>query len=118
MPIQTFEKLDRVLVCTEFKSKYSYITVHTLTREISDHTPLLLSTNNSASTYQPQFKFELGWLLRDRFCEMVLEVWQNTLVSSSPIERWQMKIRRLCHHLRGWAKHESGVYKKEKNNTF
>jgi hypothetical protein len=45
---------------------------------------------------------------------MVSEVWQNTLVSGSPIERWQMKIRRLRQHLRGWAKHESGVYKKEK----
>jgi hypothetical protein len=118
MPIQTFEKLDRVLVCTEFESKYSYTTVHTLTREISDHTPLLLSTNNSASTYQPQFKFELGWLLRDGFCEMVSEVWQNTLVSGSPIERWQIKIRMLRQHLRGWAKHESGVYKKKEKMTL
>ena len=115
---QTFEKLDRVLVCTDFESKYSYSTVHSLTREISDHTPLLFSTNDSSSTYQPQFKFELGWLLRDRFCEMVSEVWRNTLVSGSPIERWQIKIRRLRQHLRGWAKHVSGEYKKEKTTLL
>jgi hypothetical protein len=45
---------------------------------------------------------------------MVSEVWHNTLDSGSPIERWQMKIRRFRQHLRGWAKHVSGVYKKEK----
>jgi hypothetical protein len=75
MPNQTFEKLDRVLVCTDFESQFSHTSVHALNREISDHTPLLFSTNNASTTYQPQFKFELGWLLRDGFCEMVSEVW-------------------------------------------
>jgi hypothetical protein len=51
---QTFKKLNRILVCTDFE------TVHALTREISDHIPLLFSTNNPSSIYQPQFKFELG----------------------------------------------------------
>ena len=87
LPNQTFEKLDRVLVCTDFESKYTHTTVRTLTREISDHTPLLFSTNNSSITYQAQFKFELGWLLRDGFCDMVSEVLQNTLAIGSPIER-------------------------------
>jgi len=41
VPNQTFEKLDRVLACTDFESKYALTTVHTLSREISDHTPLL-----------------------------------------------------------------------------
>jgi len=71
---QTFEKLDRILVCTDFETMYPLTTVLALTREISDHTPLLFSTNNLSSSYQPQFKFELGWLLRDGFCEMVRDV--------------------------------------------
>ena len=111
---QTFEKLDRVLVCTDLEAIYPHTTVYALTREISDHTPLLLSTNNPSSAYQPQFKFELGWLLRDGFCEMVRDVWNSTLVDGSPIERWQAKIRRLRQYLRGWAKSVSGAYKKEK----
>jgi hypothetical protein len=111
---QTFEKFDRILVCTESKSKYPHTTVHALTREISDHTPLLFATNNPSSSYQPQFKFELGWLLRDGFCDMVTDVWQSTSVDGSPIERWQAKIRRLRQYLRGWAKNVSGAYKKEK----
>ena len=71
---QTFEKLDRILVCSDFESKYPLTTVHALTREISDHTPLLCNTNSSSQTYQHQFKFELGWLLRDGFCDMVRDV--------------------------------------------
>jgi len=110
----TFEKLDRILCCTDFESKFAHSTVLALSREISDHTPLLFSTNNPSSTYQPPFKFELGWLLREGFCEMVVDVWQNTLATGSPIDRWQCKIRRLRQHLRGWAKHISGTYKKEK----
>ena len=115
---QTFEKLDRILVCADFEYKFPHTTVHALTREISDHTPLLLSTNNLSPTYQPQFKFELGWLLRDRFCDMVKNVWQETVVNSSPIERWQTKIRKLHQHLRGWARNVSGTYKKEKKDIL
>ena len=114
MSNQTFEWLDRVLVCTDFEAQFTHTSVQALNREISDHTPLLVSTNNASSTFQTQFKFELGLLLRDDFCEMVADIWQNTTVSGSPIERWQMKIRRLRQHLRGWAKHVSGLYKKEK----
>jgi mannosylglycoprotein endo-beta-mannosidase len=115
---QTFEKLDRILVCTDLETKYPHTTVLALTREISDHAPLLFSTNNPSSFYQPQFKFELGWLLRDGFCEMVSDVWNSTLVVGSPIERWQAKIRRLRQYLRGWAKNESGVYKKQKTTIL
>lgn len=115
---QTFEKIDRILVCTDFEYKFSHTTVHTLTREISDHTPLLPSTNNPSPTYQPQFKFELGWLLRDGFCDMVKNVWKETVVNGSPIKRWQTKIRKLRQHLRGWARNVSGTYKKEKKDIL
>jgi hypothetical protein len=115
---QTFEKLDRILVCTEFESQYPLSTVHALSREISDHTPLLCNTNNSSQTYQHQFKFELGWLLRDGFCDTVREVWNSIADIGTPLERWQNKIRRLRQYLRGWAKNLSGHYKKEKNELL
>jgi hypothetical protein len=98
---QTFEKLDRILVCTDFESKYPVSSVQALSREISDHTPLFYSTNSPSPAYQPQFKFELGWLLRDEFCDMVRDVWHSVLVEGSPLERWQAKIRKLRQYLRG-----------------
>jgi len=111
---QTFEKLDRVLVCTELEAKYPHTTVFALSREISDHTPLLMNTNQPSSANQPNFKFELGWLLQNGFCDMVREIWQNVQHAGTLLERWQAKIRRLRQYLRGWAKNTSGAYKKEK----
>ena len=46
----TFEKLDRVLVSTEWEDKYPLSTVEARDRNISDHTPLGLNT--SSSTHQ------------------------------------------------------------------
>jgi hypothetical protein len=44
--------------------------------EISDHTPFLIDSGQpSLSNNAPLFKFELGWLQRDEFMEMVKDAW-------------------------------------------
>jgi len=114
----TYEKLDRILMATEWEEKFPLSNVIALTRDISDHTPLLLNTGDSSSNFnQRQFNFELGWLLRDGFMDMVKEVWESENLGSTPLERWQAKIRKLCQHLRGWAKNTSGALKKGKENN-
>jgi hypothetical protein len=40
-------------------------------------------------------KFELSWLLRDSFLDMVKNIWASVSVGSSPLERWQAKIRQV-----------------------
>jgi endonuclease/exonuclease/phosphatase family metal-dependent hydrolase len=44
LQLPTLEKLDNILVSTEWELKYPMVTVTTLPRTISDHTPLLLNT--------------------------------------------------------------------------
>jgi hypothetical protein len=115
----TFEKLDRILSCTEWKSKFPHTTVHALSQEISDHTPLLLNTGDSAGrTTPPQFKFELGWFLREGFFDMVKEIWSEAQGGHTPLEKWQAKIRRGRQFLRGWAKNISATNKKEKSQLL
>ncbi|WVZ83656.1 hypothetical protein U9M48_030783 [Paspalum notatum var. saurae] len=115
LPNQTFEKLDRVLITTEWEIKYPKATVQALTREISDHTPLFLNSGDGDSLpLHSDFKFELGWLLHEGFFDMVKDVWQSNDSGSNPMDRWQAKIRRLRQHLRGWAKNARGAYKKKK----
>lgn len=46
LPHQTFEKLDRILVTTEWEAKYPRCTVQALTQEISDHTPFFLNSGD------------------------------------------------------------------------
>jgi exonuclease III len=57
---QTFKKLDRILVCTDFESKYPVSSIRALSNEISDHTPLFNSTNSPSLAYQPQSS--LNWV--------------------------------------------------------
>jgi len=46
LPEPTYEKLDRVLMSTDWEDKYPLVTVRALERieDLSDHAPLLLST--------------------------------------------------------------------------
>jgi hypothetical protein len=92
----TFEKLDRVLITTEWEEKYPITTVCALSRDVSDRTPLLLNFDDSSlMATQPMFKFELGWLLRDGFMDIVRDIWSHMVVGRTPMEKWQGKIRRL-----------------------
>jgi hypothetical protein len=59
-------------VATEWEQKFPLSTVMALIRDISDHTPLYLDTGHiSPGNKYNLFKFELGWLLRDGFADMV-----------------------------------------------
>jgi hypothetical protein len=83
-------------------------------RDISDHSSLLIDTGTlSSSNNQPMFKFELGWLLRDGFMEMVRNLWDSVKDEEESMRCCQSKIRRLRQHLIGWAKHISGIFKKD-----
>jgi hypothetical protein len=65
--VPTYEKLDRVLVSTEWEQNSPLATVQALSREISDHTPLLLSLGDKGKGgSQPPFKFELVWFFFER----------------------------------------------------
>ena len=45
----TFERLDRVLVSTDWEQEFPLAVVQALTRDISDHTPLLLDCGTSTT---------------------------------------------------------------------
>jgi hypothetical protein len=51
--------------------KYPKVTVHTLTRENFYHTLLLLDTRILSQQNSQLFKFELSWLFKDGFYDMV-----------------------------------------------
>jgi exonuclease III len=59
--IPTYEKLDYILVTTEWEQKFLLAFVQALTREISDHTPLLLDGGEPSHRGNARnFKLELG----------------------------------------------------------
>ena len=95
--------------------KYPLVSVHALTRTGSDHTPLLIDTRNQNFLgNKARISFELSWLRKMGFYDLVAREWSSCVDSGSPIEKWQNKIRHLRQFLRGRAKNLSGEFKKRK----
>jgi hypothetical protein len=49
---------------------------------------------------------------------MVAAEWAATNIGDTPIQHWQNKIRHLRRFLKGWAKNQSGKYRKEKERLL
>jgi mannosylglycoprotein endo-beta-mannosidase len=49
---------------------------------------------------------------------MVAAEWAATNIGDTPIQCWQNKIRHLRYFLKGWAKNQSGKYRKEKERLL
>ena len=116
LPEPTYERLDRVLMDTDWESKFPLVSVRALERiqDLSDHAPILLTTGLPRPPSNRRFKFELGWLHREGFREVVKKVWERPVVGGTPIQRWNNKIRALCTYLARWARHTTGFLRKEK----
>jgi hypothetical protein len=59
----TYELLDRVLLSPSREELYPLVTIMAMNRDLSDHTPLLISICEFAHIPK-QFKFENCWLIR------------------------------------------------------
>jgi hypothetical protein len=68
LPNPTFDKLDRVLMTTEWEFKYPLVSVRALDRGVFDRTPLILDTGNLTFLGNgSKFKLELSWFNHNDF---------------------------------------------------
>jgi hypothetical protein len=112
LPTPTYEKLDRVLMTTEWEFKYPLVSVCALDRGVSNHTPLLLDTSEAAfSGNGRQFRLELSWFTREDFYSRVAEIWRKPVRGRNSVQRWNKKMSALRSHLRGRAANNVGIYK-------
>jgi hypothetical protein len=116
LPFPTYEKLDRVLMDANWESKFPLVSVRALERieGFSDHAPILLTTGNHYHLVIIASNLNL-----DGYNGMCSMIWSSRfgdrpVTTLSPIQRWNYKIRALCSHLSGWARHITSVLKKEK----
>ena len=77
--VPTYEKLDRVLMDTEWELKFPMVTVRALERieALSDHAAIILDSNSTKPNVRRPSKFELGWLHRDGFVDIIKNVWER-----------------------------------------
>jgi hypothetical protein len=62
-----------VLVSPSWEEKFPVVIVSTLTRDLSDHTPLLITTGEQPKT-PPIFRFENCWFEREGLIPLVTQV--------------------------------------------
>jgi hypothetical protein len=112
LPSPTYEKLDSVLMTTEWEFKYPLVSVRALDRGVSNHTPLLLDTGEAAfSGNGRQFRLELSWFTREDFYSRVAEIWRKPVRGRNSVQWWNKKMSALRSHLRGWEANNVGIYK-------
>jgi hypothetical protein len=115
LPDPTYEKLDRVLMDTDWEAKYPLVSVRALERieRLSDYALILLTTGIHKPPCKRPFKFELGWLQREGFHDMVKKVWEIPVNGNNPILRWNNKMCAMHRHFSGWASHTASILKKK-----
>jgi len=88
LPEPTYEKLNRVLMDTEWEDKFPMVTVRALERieALSDHAPILLSVGTPPRKSKHSFKFELGWMEHDGFQDLVKAIWEKPVSGQTPIQ--------------------------------
>lgn len=63
----TLEKLDRILVSSDWDNLFPSMTVRKLVRELSDHNSLLLDTMEVGGKKRRDFRFDVGWCKQPAF---------------------------------------------------
>ncbi|KAH1202802.1 hypothetical protein GmHk_17G049183 [Glycine max] len=100
-------RLDRALISPEWRDTWPESVQFTLSRNFSDHCPILLKANNMDWGPKP-FRILNCWLTDKSFREVVNQCWNFVQVS-----RWgpyvlKEKIKRLKCKLKIWNKEEYG----------
>jgi hypothetical protein len=67
---------------------------------------------------KPNLSFELHWLRQEVFFDMIEKEWKSVLVGLDPMDIWLNMLRHIRKFLKGWAKNQSGKYKKEKERLL
>jgi hypothetical protein len=59
-----------------------------------------------------EFKFDNAWLKNPKFIKMVGEIWVKHVNSWDPIDVFNIKLKRVKKHLKGWGVNLFGNNKK------
>ncbi|GJY33455.1 cytochrome P450 [Tanacetum coccineum] len=111
-------KIDRIFVSQHFISKWPNAELNNaLSRDLSNHYPLLLKTHST--DYGPiPFKFFNSWLLNEELPKIVTETWSNPnavgcATVTHPSTLLKCKLKNLKNSIRVWIQivrfHESNM---------
>lgn len=97
----TLAKLDRFLISTDWDQTFPLTRVLALPRITSDHSPILLSTNDRKLGCL--FRFEEVWLSRDDFCILAPIWWSEVWPKSTSVLTFVAKLRHCRKRIKEWC---------------
>lgn len=110
------EKLDRILISKEQEDIFPNSLVRKLPWEISDHNPLILSSEPNKPTMHIQFRFELSWLSNPDFIPAVEKIWAKPCRAKSALDKIQQKLKLFKQYFKGWGFNLQGELRKQRTS--
>lgn len=110
----TLVKLDRVLISREWEFLFPSVTSYKKPREVSDHSPIILTTVTNAPVKKLEFRFELTWLKQPDFLPNVERIWNEPTRDSNFLDKVQFKLKKIKKFFKGWGFNLAGNRKKRK----
>jgi hypothetical protein len=108
------EKLDRILLSREWELLFPTVHGHKEPRNISDHSPLILSAQFNQSRKRRDFRFEMTWLKHPEFLSKINEIWCEPTMDEIALDRVLFKLKRVKRFLKGWGFNLARARKKRK----
>lgn len=104
------ERLDQMLINSEWRLRFQLVVVHHLPPLKSDHRPLLVKFQREPqpNRFRRPFRFNAGWLSHEDFPSFLAKNWDQG-------EDWSGKMQHLQESLRKWNVDVFGnIFKKKK----
>jgi hypothetical protein len=112
----TLEKLDRFLMTSDWEDLFPLTTVHKVSREASDHNPVIVDTMEGRELKKKAFRFEKSWLKEEEFLHRVERSWRQPIRACNSLEKVQIKLKKIKSDLKGWGANIRGRDKKKKHD--
>ncbi|KAM0914463.1 hypothetical protein ACQ4PT_011472 [Festuca glaucescens] len=95
-------RLDRILFNDGWDCAFPSCMLQALSSELSDHCPLLLSSNAGFKPVR-RFRFEFFWVSREDFVETVQAAWDSCPSKNNPFVKLHCKLTATARALRRWS---------------
>jgi hypothetical protein len=97
-----------VLMSREWELLFPTVVGWLLPRELSNHNPIVTSTQNCAQSNKREFRFKLSWMKHPYFY-LVDKIWKEPTRDKRALDKVQFKLKKVKRFLKGWGFNIAGV---------
>jgi hypothetical protein len=99
----------------EWESLFPIAHIYKKPRDMSNHNPLIMLTQQSYKLKSRVSRFELNWLTHPELLPKVKELWLAPTRDTKVLDRVLFKLKKIRKFLKGWGFNIAGARKKRKH---